>query len=135
LGWTEPAAAEPMAQGSRRDVDVAGLEKAMSEGAIVIDVRTDEEWAEGHVPGVLHLPMNEVSASHPKLASLAPDQEVYVICRSGGRSSRVSDALASEGMKTVNVEGGTLAWSASGRPLDVPGADADDAPAADGGAE
>lgn len=112
---------EPTALAQRTDVDVATFAKAKEAGAVVVDVRTDEEWAEGHVPGAIHVPLQNLSPSHPEIAKLAKDQPVYFICRSGGRSARAADQMASAGFQAVNVQGGTMAWIAEGHPVEKPG--------------
>ncbi len=120
---TAPAStpAEPTALARRENVDVAALVAAKAAGAVVIDVRTDEEWAEGHVPGAVHVPLATLSPTHPEIAKLPKDQPVYFICRSGGRSARAADQMASAGYKAVNVEGGTMAWIDAGNPVEKPG--------------
>jgi rhodanese-related sulfurtransferase len=80
--------------------------------APLLDVREADEWAAGHAPTAQHLPMSELTA---RLGELPDDDPLYVICRSGGRSSRVVAYLAGQGYPAVNVDGGMRAWSAQGR--------------------
>jgi rhodanese-related sulfurtransferase len=87
------------------------------EGAVVLDVREDDEWQAGHAPGALHVPMGDLPA---RLADL-PDEELYVVCRSGGRSARAAAWLVRNGYDAVNVVGGMGAWVEAGRPLEAPG--------------
>lgn len=112
---SEPAA--PTALVKRSDVDVDGLAAALESGAVLLDVRTQAEWDQGHVPGARHVPLDQLKADHPALDGVAIDAPVYLICASGGRSSRAADQLASAGRNAVNVKGGTNAWVASGRPV------------------
>lgn len=115
----KPGAEAPKAAaGSRSDVDVDGLKQALADGASLIDVRTPAEFAEGHVPGAVNVPLQELSASHEGVAKHDKSKPLYVVCRSGGRSSRASDQLAKEGFTTVNITGGTLAWIAKGYPVE-----------------
>ncbi|MCB9666108.1 MAG: rhodanese-like domain-containing protein [Alphaproteobacteria bacterium] len=109
--------AEPTALVKREDVDVDGLAAALEQGAILIDVRTQAEWDGGHVPGARHLPLDELRPDHPALDGVAFETPVYVICASGGRSSRAADSLAGAGRHAINVKGGTNGWVASGRPV------------------
>jgi len=81
---------------------------------VLMDVREPEEWAAGHAPGAVHLPMTDLPA---RLGELPGDGTVYVICRSGGRSARVTAYLNANGWEAVNVEGGMLEWQAAGRPM------------------
>ncbi len=82
--------------------------------AVLLDVREDDEWAAGHAPDAQHVPMNEVPG---RLAEIPEAGPLYVICRSGGRSARVTGYLVQQGRSAVNVEGGMQAWAAQGRPL------------------
>jgi rhodanese-related sulfurtransferase len=79
-----------------------------------VDVRTDAEWADGHIAGSLHVPMTEV------VEELGGHQEhpLLVVCASGVRSSRVAQYLALQGLETANLEGGLHAWEAAGLPLE-----------------
>lgn len=108
-----PAGAPAQAAGQRGDIDVAGLAAKLPEGVPLIDVRTPAEYAAGHVPGAVNVPLG-FAPTDPALAGLDRSAPVYVICQSGGRSSRASDQLASAGFHAVNVEGGTSAWIAAG---------------------
>jgi rhodanese-related sulfurtransferase len=101
-----------------REVSIADLEVAMARGATVIDVREAHEFAAGHVPGAQLVPMGTVPDN---VDSFRSDEDVFVICQSGGRSQRVCEFLAGNGIDAVNVAGGTGAWIASGRRVDVEG--------------
>lgn len=80
----------------------------------VLDVREDDEWAAGHIDGATHIPVAEVPQ---RLGELPDADEIFVICRSGGRSSRVVEWLDAQGIEAINVDGGMRAWSAAGRPM------------------
>ena len=76
---------------------------------LVIDVREPWELQLASIPGVLHIPMNEIPA---RLTELDPEGEIVVMCRSGGRSMQVAQFLARNGFRSVaNLTGGILAWS------------------------
>ena len=111
-----PSAAAPAEAGTRSDTDIAGLRQALSEGAQLIDVRTPQEYAAGHVPGAVLVPLG-FTLSDPAIQALDKDKPVYVICQSGGRSSRAADQLAAGGFHAINVKGGTGAWKASGHEI------------------
>jgi queuine tRNA-ribosyltransferase len=100
-------------------VDVAGLQQAMDAGTpMLIDVRTDDEFNSGHVPGAQHISLNDLPDNLDSLGSLR-DQSFYLICASGARSGRAALFLAQEGFsQPINVEGGTNAWREAGYPLD-----------------
>ncbi len=82
--------------------------------AVLLDVREQDEWDAGHAPGAVHVPMTELAA---RLDEVPDGDPVYVICRSGGRSARVTAYLNQQGWDTVNVQGGMGSWSAAGRPM------------------
>jgi len=77
-------------------------------------VREPGEYAEGHFPGVVHVPMGHLPA---RVSELDRDQPVYVICASGNRSGAMTDYLTSAGFNAAPVTGGTTAWARAGRPL------------------
>ena len=79
----------------------------------LLDVREDDEWAAGHAPDAVHLSMSTLTGRLDEL----PAGPLAVICRSGGRSARVTAYLAGQGRDAVNVDGGMLAWEAEGRPM------------------
>lgn len=80
----------------------------------LLDVREDDEWAAGHAPEALHIPMGELAG---RLGELPADQDVYVVCRGGGRSARATAYLNGNGWDAVNVDGGMRSWEAAGKPM------------------
>ena len=89
------------------------LEQLPADG-VLLDVREDEEWIAGHAPDAVHVPMTELAARLDDLPAATP---LYVICRSGGRSARVTEYLNTNGWDAVNVIGGMSGWEQAGRPL------------------
>jgi rhodanese-related sulfurtransferase len=87
------------------------------ERAVLLDVRENDEWMAGHAPGAVHVPMGQVEQRLEELAAVFPDPPVHVVCRSGGRSARVTAYLKQAGWDAVNVDGGMHAWAAAGRPM------------------
>ena len=82
--------------------------------AFLLDVREDDEWAAGHAPDAVHVRLGELGA---RVGEVPHDREVYVICRSGTRSAYAAQALASAGLKAVNVADGMTGWAVAGRPM------------------
>jgi rhodanese-related sulfurtransferase len=82
--------------------------------AYLLDVREPDEWVAGHAPEAVHIPMNELT---DRAAEIPREREVYVICRSGGRSAQVTIALNNAGWQALNVAGGMQSWEAAGRPM------------------
>jgi len=87
---------------------------AVPDEAWLLDVREEDEWAAGHVPGATHIPLGQLGA---RTGELPPDAEIYVICRTGIRSARVTAALNGAGWRALNVAGGMQDWVAAGRPM------------------
>jgi len=101
-----------------KDVDVDEFaEGAYQENAVLVDVRTDGEFAEGHLQGATQI---NYSASNfeARIKELDRDKPVYVYCRSGNRSGRAARIMKGLGFKEVyNLEGGILAWQRKGKPV------------------
>ncbi len=82
---------------------------------IVVDVRTPAEYVQGHVPRAINLPLQEIENWYKDLPK---DKTVYLICRTGHRSTKASEFLKEKGFRNLkNVTGGTLAWREKGYPL------------------
>jgi molybdopterin-guanine dinucleotide biosynthesis protein A/rhodanese-related sulfurtransferase len=97
------------------EIDVDQLAERLGAGARVVDVREPDEYADGHVPGAVLVPLATVPDHVDAFQGEGP---TFVICRTGGRSMRACEFLAAQGLdrlEAVNVAGGTLAWIASGR--------------------
>ena len=86
----------------------------LSAGAVLLDVREDDEWQAGHAPDAVHVPMSELPARLPEVPT---GRELAVVCRSGARSARVTGWLRAQGYDAVNVAGGMQSWVAGGRPM------------------
>jgi len=84
------------------------------EGGWLLDVREPWEWTAGHVPTAKHIPLAQLNH---RADEIPKDDTVYVICRSGARSARVTLALTGAGWQAVNVGGGMQDWAAAGRPI------------------
>ncbi|MBP7998391.1 MAG: rhodanese-like domain-containing protein [Chloroflexi bacterium] len=85
-------------------------------GVLVFDVREQSEYDEGHIPGVILIPMGEVPN---RLSEIPTDQTVILTCRSGNRSGQVTEFLREQGYDNVhNMEGGIIAWSEAGLPVE-----------------
>jgi rhodanese-related sulfurtransferase len=94
-----------------REVTVEELAAARERGARVLDVRSPQEYARGHVPGAVNVPLEELLAAPASAGS----DGVHVVCQSGRRSLEAARALEQAGVTAVSVAGGTSAWAESGR--------------------
>lgn len=74
----------------------------------LVDVREEEEVAEGIIPGAKHIRMNDIPEN---LDYFSKDKEYIFICRSGRRSENVCYYLQDQGYKVVNMLGGMLEWN------------------------
>lgn len=83
--------------------------------ATVIDVREDDEFRVGHIPGAVSFPLSRLSQRVGEL----PSGELFVVCQSGGRSAQATAALSTAGFSAVNVDGGTSAWIDAGLPIET----------------
>jgi rhodanese-related sulfurtransferase len=96
-----------------REVSRAELRarRAAGEAIVVVDVRSAEEFAAGHIDGAIHLPVAEIEANPTRLPLDRPI--VTACCKGGGRSEGAAAALAAAGARDVGfLEGGTLGWLA-----------------------
>lgn len=124
--WLTACGGQTAAVMPAAEVDVASLPATLDvqtvatvkerDDVVLIDVREQWEYDEGHIPGVTLIPMNEVSS---RLSEIPADKEVILTCRSGNRSGQVANYLREQGFDNVhNMEGGILAWEAAGLPVD-----------------
>ncbi|NMO13659.1 rhodanese-like domain-containing protein [Pyxidicoccus fallax] len=86
----------------------AEAHQRMAAGAMLVDVRTPEEFAAGHLPGALNIPVDELPRRFSELGS--PDKPLIVYCRSGARSSRAERLLKERGFQDVFNLGPMSAW-------------------------
>jgi rhodanese-related sulfurtransferase len=110
---TKAAAAEARTKGGFKDIAAADYEKRRARGkSVVLDVRSPEEFARGHVPGAVNIDINAPDFA-AKAAQLDKKQTILVNCHAGSRGAIASAELARLGFKTVcNLDGGLQAWEA-----------------------
>lgn len=100
-------------------VDVAQFEKKMNENQVqLIDVRTPEEFQEGHLANAQNI--NVLDATfESQVASLDKTKPVLIYCKSGGRSAKASEKLKALGFTNItDLEGGFSNWSSSDKPIE-----------------
>ncbi|MBE9500457.1 rhodanese-like domain-containing protein [Streptomyces sp. GKU 257-1] len=86
----------------------------------VIDVRTPGEYAGGHLPGALNVPLDQIPRALPDIRHAADRGDILVVCASGARSENACRILAENGIETATLSGGTGAWAADGHDLHHP---------------
>jgi rhodanese-related sulfurtransferase len=81
----------------------------LSDGWMLLDVRAEDEWADGRIAGSVHIPMDQLMQRLDEV-----DDRVVCVCAVGARSARVAQFLNAQGREAVNLDGGLYAWAASG---------------------
>ncbi len=85
---------------------------------LLVDVREDYEYNDGHIPGSILMPLGELVENHERLDR---EKEIVLICRSGQRSGVAAQFLSEEGYTEVyNMVGGMLAWRGSVKRVSTP---------------
>lgn len=112
-----PASDAPAVEAQQVDIAAFHAKHAAGEVGLLLDVRTPGEYAAGHVPGAVNLPLDQLDGADVG-KRVPPGQPVYVICEVGGRSARAASLLAGHGVPVVDVAGGTRAWKAAGHALE-----------------
>jgi rhodanese-related sulfurtransferase len=98
-------------QGDAAQVTPQSAVELLGQGAVLLDVREPVEWAAGHAPQAVHLPMTALQA---RAHELPTDRTIVCVCHVGARSAAVSDALNRSGWNAVNLAGGMQAWAEDG---------------------
>lgn len=78
------------------------------EALMMLDVRENTEWVNGHVKGAKHIPLGQLFM---RTNELDPNSEIIVMCLSGGRSGLACELLSEKGFNVVNMTGGLGAWT------------------------
>ncbi len=118
-GGSAPSAAAPQVDVSNLpdNVSVAQTKALLGRSdVLILDVREQQEYDQGHIPGVTLIPTGEVPN---RLSEIPKDKPVIVTCRSGNRSAAVTKLLREQGYTNVhNMEGGIVAWQGAGYPVE-----------------
>jgi rhodanese-related sulfurtransferase/glyoxylase-like metal-dependent hydrolase (beta-lactamase superfamily II) len=97
-----------------RDVTAEEAIGLIEAGALLLDVREADEWEAGHAPEATWMPLGAVQE---RVGELPANRTIVAICRSGGRSRALAEALVGAGYDIVNVEGGMRAWVVEDLPI------------------
>jgi rhodanese-related sulfurtransferase len=92
------------------DVEAA----AASTDSVLLDVREFQEWMAGRSSAAVHIPMAEIV---DRVDEIDRSQRIICVCRSGNRSSRVTQWLREQGFDAVNMTGGMNAWASAQLPM------------------
>lgn len=88
--------------------DPQRVKALFKEGALLIDVRTVQEYDRGHIEGAINIPITDLNQ---KLKELRESKAIIVYCRSGNRSTQAKKLLNQQGLKQVYNLGGMGRWS------------------------
>lgn len=98
-------------------IEVGQARQMAGQGALLIDVREPGEYAEGHAPGSVLIPLGQLQGRLAEIQA-SRNEPVTLICHSGRRSARAAEILQQAGFsKVYNTAGGMNAWSAAGLPV------------------
>lgn len=95
-----------------REVTAHQANQLARDGALMLDVREQDEWRAGHMAGAVHVPLAELDPT-----SIGLGTPIVAVCRSGSRSGKAAADLAQAGHDVVNLAGGMLAWDDAGLPM------------------
>jgi sulfur-carrier protein adenylyltransferase/sulfurtransferase len=101
------------------EVDSTGV-RPLLDSAVLVDVREEDEWSEGHIPGAVHVPRGFLES---RIEAVAPDhsQQVVVYCAGGSRSAFAAKTLEELGYENVvSLSGGYTDWKRNGLPTQLP---------------
>lgn len=105
-------------QRNYENANVEGFAEVIAKADVVLlDVRTAEEYAEGHINRAINVDVKDADFLKKALGVLPKDKTVAVYCRSGRRSANAATQLSAQGYKVINLEGGILAWQDAGKPV------------------
>ena len=100
-----------------RPITVHELEPLLDESLLLIDVRTDLEFDQGHLPGAININLYSKSFEQ-QVSEYDRNRPVYVYCRTGHRSQTAAEKLISMGFREVySLEGGMMRWQRARKPV------------------
>lgn len=101
------------------DLSVVEFEKALAQSDVqILDVRTPEEYASGHIKNSFLADWNNTAEFESRVKALDKNKPVYTYCLSGGRSNAATQWMIANGFTAYNMSGGMIAWKGAGKPLE-----------------
>ena len=106
------------------NADVQGFAELVRDtNVVVLDVRTADEFAEGHIERAVNIDYKKDDFMDKAKAALPTGKTIAIYCRSGRRSANAASMLAPEGYVLVNLKGGIIDWQNAGMPVVKAGKD------------
>jgi rhodanese-related sulfurtransferase len=99
-----------------KTLDARQLKERLDSGARLqlVDVRSPGEYASGHIPGTMNLPLEQVEA---RLDDVQQTDPIVLVCQSGRRAGMCAERLQGHRQEVIILEGGTTAWVDAGLPV------------------
>ena len=125
-----PADVVARAKATIKECTVSDAKQVLTPTTLLIDIREPAEFARGYIPGAVLSPRGLLEFEiHPLVertatdSNVAPeDRQIVLYCGTGGRSALAAETLTNMGYRDVtSMDGGIVAWAASGLPIDLPG--------------
>jgi rhodanese-related sulfurtransferase len=95
-------------------LDLTTAQARLASGALLVDVRERDEFAQAHVAGATLIPLSEFAE---RLQELPPARDIILMCAAGVRSANAAHYASGQGYHVANLEGGITAWWAAGLPI------------------
>lgn len=100
------------------DLNVSKFEEYINKNDVqLVDVRTQEEYVEGHLAKSVNINVLDLKFEEKALSLLDKNKTIAVYCRSGKRSAAASTKLNKAGFKTINLLGGIISWREAAKPM------------------
>jgi rhodanese-related sulfurtransferase len=124
-----PAELVAVAKATITECTVKDVERCLDSETLLLDIREPQEYANGHIPGAIHIPRGMLEFEIHKIVAAAgtdrtvppEEQKIVLYCGTGGRSALAAQTMESMGFKQVrSMSGGLVAWAAAQLPLDTP---------------
>lgn len=103
-----------------REMNVASIQERIERGDdfLLIDVREESEWDQGHIPGAIHLGKGIIERDIDRVVP-DPGEELVLYCGGGYRSVLAAESLGRMGYKAVSMSGGIRGWQNAGLPVEM----------------
>lgn len=99
-----------------QSVSVTAFEQVIDDPNVIrLDVRTPEEYAEGHIAGTINIDVNNADFENLCLSQISEGKTIALYCRSGKRSKRAAEILSKQKYKIIELENGYLGWCKAGK--------------------